>query len=433
MGESVTAPERKPSETGKAPEGKPSGTSKPAPAAPMERAFVPILLCIVAGIIVGYAAYALFLAAPQPQVQSQPNFNVTPIAVPPVNKTPAFSITLINDTRCKNCNAAESLMLQLEQVASQFNMSVAKITVLDAGLPEAQALISQYSIKRLPALVLSNESSSSASFTSIWTANLGTKESDGALVYRGAIPPYYDLQNNTVVGIVDVVEIRASNCPDCVNVSRMTQSLAGPQVGMVIGNSSVYGSDSPEAKALIAKYNITKVPTLLLSPDAGAYSPIAGAWSSYGTVEQDGWYVYRNIYPPYADFTSGSIVGRVSLIELADPSCTECYNVSLHYEGLKQQIGMVFANRTTYAINSTQGKALLKKYNITAVPAIVLSSDALSYAGFGTYWEQVGTVESDGWLVMRSVESFGTFRNLTSGNITIGTPPAQNGSTATGG
>jgi len=58
-------------------------------------------------------------------------------------------------------------------------------------------------------------------------------------------------------------------------------------------SEDTYDISSPQGKDLIAKYNITKAPTLLISPEAKAYDTLTQVWTEVGTVESDGWYVFR--------------------------------------------------------------------------------------------------------------------------------------------
>lgn len=420
MGESDKPPEKSISETG-----------KPVSEAPKSNMILLILGCIVVGLLIGYVAYAIF-APQQPQPPAPtPNFNITPIPAPVANLTPQIQVVVINDSRCTYCNSTDLLLSTLVTDSAQLGVNITKVTVFDASSSEGAALISKYSLDVVPTMIITGDTNASASLTSGW-ANLGSIEPDGAMVYRNVYPPYYNLSSNRVDGVVNVTELRASSCVDCFNISAMVDMLSGAQIGMRVGSITSYEYNSSEGKALLAKYNITKVPSMLLSPDAGAYPSLAKAWSNVGTIEPDGAYVYREVYAPYINLTSGSVIGHVSIIELTDQSCTDCYNVSVHYDGLRQQGGMVFTNRTTYAMNSTTGQQLIKKYNITAVPTIVLSPDALSYAGFGNYWGQIGSVESDGWLVLRSVGDFGTYMNLTTGNVTNSTAPSNPSITTSG-
>ncbi|MDO8618388.1 MAG: hypothetical protein Q7R49_00420, partial [Candidatus Daviesbacteria bacterium] len=77
---------------------------------------------------------------------------------------------------------------------------------------------------------------------------------------------------------------------------------------------------SVEGKSLLARYGITKVPTILISPEADQYANLKNVWKNVGTVETDGWYVFREMQQlrgaVYKDLTTNQIVGKV----VASPS-----------------------------------------------------------------------------------------------------------------
>ena len=133
---------------------------------------------------------------------------------------------------------------------------------------------------------------------------------------------------------------------------------------------------------------------------------------NFGTRESDGTLVFRSPYPPYFDLDSKKIIGGVSVTELVDATCTDCYNVSMHQGLLKTKFAMRLTEISTFDVSSEDGKALISKYKITKVPTIVISNDALAYPNFDQIWEQVGSIESDGSLVFRAVEQ------ITSGSYT---------------
>ena len=74
-------------------------------------------------------------------------------------------------------------------------------------------------------------------------------------------------------------------------------------------------------------------------------------------------------------------------------------------------------NTTTYDINSTEGSALIKKYNITEIPTILYSPETSVYPHFAEAWiNQSNTVESDGWFVFRAVDKVGeVYQNVSAG------------------
>ena len=46
-------------------------------------------------------------------------------------------------------------------------------------------------------------------------------------------------------------------------------------------------------------------------------------------------------------------------------------------------------------ISSETGKELVRKYNITFAPTVILSKDAALYPSLAVVWPQVGSVEAD--------------------------------------
>jgi len=59
----------------------------------------------------------------------------------------------------------------------------------------------------------------------------------------------------------------------------------------------------------------------------------------------------------------------------------------------------------------------VSKYNIQKVPVILLSPEAKEYDSFINAWKPVGSVESDGWFVMRKPEALGTVKDIVNNKI----------------
>jgi hypothetical protein len=380
-----------------------------------ENFYIPLLMWLVAGVVLGYL---VSLAITPAQVQPVPQ-NYTPPA-PVIPAIPKASITLINDSRCVGCKYSGYYYSQIISSASQIGLEMSPANVLDSGSSEAQSLISSHGITRLPAIIVSKEAANSSQFISAWSGIGGIRDTDGSFVYQESTP-YFDLQSSKMVGLVDAIEVLPGNCSQCFNVSKMLDSFSSGQIGMVFKSRTEVSANSTEGASLISKYNISRLPSLVLSSDAGAYTQVAQGWSQIGNVASDGWYVYNGDIPPYISISNGSVSGLVSVVQLVDPTCANCSDISAFASSLSQN-GVVFSNTSTYLINSTEGKKYLSKYNITAAPAVLLSPDILVYSGFQQFWAKAGTFEKDGWLVLRNPGALGmTYRNLTSGNITVGT------------
>ena len=54
----------------------------------------------------------------------------------------------------------------------------------------------------------------------------------------------------------------------------------------------------------------------------------------------------------------------------------------------------------------------MQKYNITKVPLVAFSPEAQEYALLVGAWEQVGSIEPDGWMIMRNPEILGEVKDL---------------------
>lgn len=318
-----------------------------------------------------------------------------------------INIISIVDTSCGDCFNVNPIVEQIKRSA----INVVSENKLDINSPEASELIKRYGISKIPAVIVSGEIGKAIDLKSSWS-ELGTTESD-ALVLRNIVPPYRDLKQNRIVGRISMISLVDSSCRECFNISLINSQLL--KAGLIISKEVVVDISSEEGKDIIERYNITMVPTIILSSDADAYSNLRQIWSSVGSIESDGSYVLRVAYPPYRDIITKKIKGLVELTNIVDNSCSDCYNVSLH-KSILANMGIFVSNESTFDVSSTKGKSLIKKYNITKVPAVILSNDADAYSNLKIVWEEVGSIESDGSYVFRNIEAVKgwIYRNITS-------------------
>jgi len=222
---------------------------------------------------------------------------------------------------------------------------------------------------------------------------------------------------------VTIIELVYPNCSECFNVSIISEQFqqAGDQIGMRVVAVRRLEANSTEGMALIRKYDITKVPTVIFSKEA-QQTQLMGVWSDSGTVEDDGSLVLREVYPPYVALANGTLMGMVNVTLILAPNCTSCYNASVHTNLLTVRYSVVIANETDYTYDSAQGMALIRKYNITAVPTILVSPELSIYPGMEGLWNQsLGTKESDGWFVFRTMYAMGnvTYFDLTTNSTAL--------------
>ncbi len=162
-----------------------------------------------------------------------------------------------------------------------------------------------------------------------------------------------------------------------------------------------------EASDLIAKYNVKKLPTVIITGEINRVKIT-------GFEEKDSALIFNEQLPPYKDLTTNTVRGIVKLTSITDNTCKECYNVTAH-EAVLDRFGVNIKDKETLDI--TQAKSLIDKYKIEKVPTIILTGDIEPYASLIQVWKQVGTVETDGAYVFRSVEQMGKIRDLTTGKV----------------
>ncbi len=366
--------------------------------------YVNVFIWVVVGLLIGYVAYVVIspsTAPPHPATNQSDLSNKSINQI--VDQKKEINITLIDATGCTDCASAE-LFLQQTNDFIKTNSSFLKVgssKTIQSTSDEAKTLIAKYQIQELPALVISGPSSLDSNFVNVWTTNVGSLESDGALISRNLYPPYFDLQKQAVVGLANIIIINAPDCSQCLDGEAFASSLEDPSIDMKFSSKKVLGANDSQAKSLITAYNITKLPALLLN-NASAYPVFSEYIVQLGDMQGE-WFVLRNISLPYFDIPSNHTLGLVKAIYIVNTSCTDCFDINSLSDYVAQSSGIALSENVTYDINSTQGMELVKKYNITTIPTLIYSHDASLYENFDSVWlNQTNTIESDGSLVFRA-------------------------------
>ena len=209
---------------------------------------------------------------------------IFPIKASAEESRPAnLHLTLIV-TDCDNCYDMNNVISFIKRQ----NVKIIQERSLSYNEEEAQALVSKNNIKSLPAVIITGQVSQS-NVANLWNS-LGVQPLDNTVIVSG-YPPYYSLTENKIVGLVQVIRLTDNSCAECYDVERHMEIL--PSFGIFVEKSLTYDVSSSNGKNLVQKYNITKVPTTILSPDVSAYASLDSIWDRVGTVEGDGWYVFR--------------------------------------------------------------------------------------------------------------------------------------------
>ncbi|MEM4389449.1 MAG: hypothetical protein QXG98_02195 [Candidatus Micrarchaeia archaeon] len=202
---------------------------------------------------------------------------------------------------------------------------------------------------------------------------------------------------------VTITFITDPACQGCDSAVRVATQLArqADSLGIILQRENRVAFDSPEGRALIQKYNIARIPTILLSHEAGSSQQLQNAWRAVGSIEPDGTFVLRNLQPPYRETASGRIVGVVRLIELVAPACQECFPIASVSAAFKN-LGIFLASQSSIELGTPAASALIQKYNITKAPTVILEGDVRAYAGIQSALRRVGSIEADGSYVLRA-------------------------------
>ncbi|OIO65205.1 hypothetical protein AUJ68_03775 [Candidatus Woesearchaeota archaeon CG1_02_57_44] len=333
-------------------------------------------------------------------------FGIHTPALPPTaadQPLPVITATVLSPATCADCSGyADALD---SATALRANLSTKTLTWPGA---EADALVKKYGITKLPAIVLEGD---------LPSAVIGYHASGKAFVWDTPQPVYL-LSNGSAVGRVKAILLTTvcDNCSDPMQTVLELQSM-----GITVASTDDIAADSAEGQALLSRYNVSSLPIIILSPDAWEYDFIAQNWQFAGTKESDGWLVQRRLLPPYVDVTTGATIGLVSATYINDTACADCYDVLVHRDIL-QRFGVFLVNETVLDATDSSAIALMLKYNVTAIPTVVVSAEAQKYEGLMGVWDQVGSVEADGSLVFRDPTAIqgAVYRNVINGVVISG-------------
>ncbi len=328
-----------------------------------------------------------------------------------LHKLPAVQVIAI-DTDCAQCTPIASIL----STVTSAQANITQTTSLKPTDLKSRQLISEYSIKRLPTVVVTGETGK------LKLADAGFAQVGNALVYTQTAPPYVDAATGAVKGLVTLTLVNASGCAECTDLMPALQQLRGL---VTVKDAKIVDKDSADGAALVEKYSMSRLPGILISNDVAEY-PVASQLAKAGTPKQDGT-IAVGANPPYFNTSTGKVDGIASLILLNDSSCAQCYDVTMHIPIVKRGFQIYLGSTKVVDAGSAEGKSLISKYNIMAVPTILLTGDMSVYGQLNAIWKTVGTVESDGTYVFRAMSAIAgrPYMNLTTGKVELNPAPQQ--------
>lgn len=189
-----------------------------------------------------------------------------------------------------------------------------------------------------------------------------------------------------------VTVITPPKCDDCFDTANFAAAIR--QLPNVNVTESVLEYNSTEGKALIAEYSLSRLPAAVVTGETENIS--------LPTFTKKGRALYfDSTPPPYYNVSQKRVVGRISITYITSTACPQCFNITQFSDQLKEAGVAIGAQRMIDAAGK-DAQAIISRYGITKIPAMLMSSDALEYPLVAQVWPAIGTQESDGMLLMRN-------------------------------
>ena len=196
------------------------------------------------------------------------------------------SSIIISDKNCEICNDFGLSIVGLKQSG----VFIDKEEEFDYSSSNAKELIDSFAIEKLPALLLSDDMDAYPEIAQS-LGQAGSKIGDYYILESQA--PYVETESGKIRGFVNLIMLEDSSCSECYDVEIHKSIMA--RFGLAIDEESTIDAGSDEGKQLISKYEIKKIPTIVLSGDIDIYEDFKLVWEQVGTVEEDGAYAFRNL------------------------------------------------------------------------------------------------------------------------------------------
>ncbi len=193
----------------------------------------------------------------------------------------------IQADNCKECGLLSGLKIQLES----FGIKIIEYEKINSSSDTGKKIIEENNLKFTPALLISKN------IEDYWWIFDQIKssfvEKGDNYMFKNPIPPYIDLTDGKIKGKVDLIFIENKSCENCFNVTELKSAFQS--LGIYFYNEKYVDISSSEGKNLLAIYNITAIPTVILSKETEDYDSIIQMLEQIGTFESDGKFVFRKL------------------------------------------------------------------------------------------------------------------------------------------
>lgn len=352
-------------------------------------------ICVVFGLaLIFFSAYGIYQASSLNALFDEKLEEAKEAARPA-----EIQLITISTPSCDGCYDINAVVEVIESTGA----NVTSKKEIEFKSSEAQSFIDKYNIEKLPTVIVTGEVNKSKTLNN--KLKQMSKEESGAYIFTKLEPPFIDSATGSVRGKISLIHLKKEDCEDCVDIEPFISQLV--ESGLKFEEQRTVDAESVEGKKLIGKYEIKKLPTIIMDRESEVYPTVIDNWEQIGSIENDGYLVMRELTPPYYDVEEGRLKGLILMTVLTDESCGDCYDPNTFHKPIIQRMGVVFGEEKEVDISSEEGQELINKYNITNIPTIILTGDVEEYSVLVNAWRSVGTEESDGTYVFRRVEVAG--------------------------
>ena len=172
----------------------------------------------------------------------------------------------VYDSNCKECSS-------LSKIQAAFDNSQIKIgnyEKIEAGSEKGKKLIDENNIDKLPSLLVGKEVSEYW-----WVFNSIQQllsEKASYYLFNELAFPYKEIKTGKIKGKVVSTYLVNNSCLDCYNVSMLKEAFAN--LGVYVASERSIDIASEEGKELVKSYNITAIPTAILSDEISDYEKL---------------------------------------------------------------------------------------------------------------------------------------------------------------
>lgn len=218
-----------------------------------------------------------------------------------------MTATILTDSSCAQCIDPKLTV----DAFKKGGVTIADEKEVAWDSAEGQQLINHYNITKVPTFLFSPDIDVYDTVKNTWS-RIGTVEQDKTYIARNLPMPFRDLGQGKIVGLVDIIYLTDATCQNCYQPEVTQKNILTQSFGVKFNSERTVDVNSQEGQGLVSQYKITKVPTILMSPDVGQYAVIKQVWAQVGTIETDGWYIFREMALlgniTYKDLTNNQII-----------------------------------------------------------------------------------------------------------------------------